>query len=45
MSRAGMEKTHDLPLRGRTGVVQLEVNAVGRVIRELDRQEGVPGRT
>jgi penicillin-binding protein 2 len=25
-------------------VVQLEVNAVGRVIRELDRQEGVPGQ-
>jgi penicillin-binding protein 2 len=24
-------------------VVQLEVNAVGRVIRELDRQEGTPG--
>ncbi len=31
-------------LRGRAGVVQLEVNAVGRVIRELDRQEGVPGQ-
>ena len=39
----GMEKYHDLGLRGRAGAVQLEVNAVGRVIRELDRQEGVPG--
>ena len=38
-----MEKYHDLALRGRAGAVQLEVNAVGRVIRELDRQEGVPG--
>jgi penicillin-binding protein 2 len=43
IGRAGMEKFHDLGLRGRAGAVQLEVNAVGRVIRELDRQEGVPG--
>ncbi|HEX3573656.1 MAG TPA: penicillin-binding protein 2 [Rhodopila sp.] len=43
IGRAGMEKYHDLGLRGRAGAVQLEVNAVGRVIRELDRQEGVPG--
>src|SRR5712675_1027066 len=37
---------HDaLPIfpRGRAGVVKLEVNAVGRVIRELDREEGNPG--
>ncbi|HBK08593.1 MAG TPA: penicillin-binding protein 2 [Acetobacteraceae bacterium] len=43
IGRAGMEKFHDLGLRGRAGSVQLEVNAVGRVIRELDRQEGLPG--
>ena len=43
VGRAGMEKFHDLELRGRAGAVQLEVNAVGRVIRELDRQEGAPG--
>jgi penicillin-binding protein 2 len=43
IGRAGIEKYHDLALRGRAGSVQLEVNAVGRVIRELDRQEGVPG--
>jgi penicillin-binding protein 2 len=43
VGRAGVEKFHDEELRGRAGVVQLEVNAVGRVIRELDRQEGVPG--
>ena len=43
VGRAGIEKFHDAALRGRAGVVQLEVNAVGRVIRELDRQEGVPG--
>ncbi len=43
VGRAGVEKFHDKPLRGRAGAVQLEVNAVGRVIRELDRQEGTPG--
>ena len=43
VGRAGLEKYHDLALRGRAGAVQLEVNAVGRVIRELDRQEGMPG--
>ena len=43
IGRAGLEKHHDLDLRGRAGAVQLEVNALGRVIRELDRQEGVPG--
>ena len=44
VGRAGIERYHDLPLRGRAGAVQLEVNAVGRVIRELDRREGVPGQ-
>ena len=43
VGRAGMERVHDEVLRGRAGAVQLEVNANGRVIRELDRQEGVPG--
>ena len=43
VGRAGMERVHDEALRGRAGAVQLEVNANGRVIRELDRQEGVPG--
>ena len=44
VGRAGVEKFHDVELRGRAGAVQLEVNAVGRVIRELDRQEGTPGQ-
>ena len=43
IGRAGLEKYHDMALRGRAGVVQLEVNAVGRVIRELDREEGEQG--
>ena len=43
IGRAGMEKYHDLALRGRPGAAQLEVNALGRVIRELDHIEGVQG--
>lgn len=43
VGRAGLEKQYNLDLRGRAGAVQLEVNAFGRVIRELDRQEGVEG--
>ncbi len=44
VGRAGMERAHDLELRGRAGAVQMEVNAVGRVIRELDRTEGTQGQ-
>lgn len=43
IGRAGVEKYHELDLRGHAGMVQVEVNALGRVIRELDRQEGAPG--
>jgi penicillin-binding protein 2 len=43
VGRAGLEKFHDAELRGGAGAIQLEVNAVGRVIRELDRQEGKQG--
>ncbi len=43
VGRAAVEKYHDLKLRGRAGAIQLEVNAIGRVIRELDRQEGTAG--
>ena len=43
IGRAGMEKAHDARLRGLPGAVQMEVNAAGRVIRELDRQEGTAG--
>jgi penicillin-binding protein 2 len=44
VGRAGMERQHDGQLRGRAGAVQLEVNAHGRVIRELDRHEGIQGQ-
>jgi len=40
----GIEKTYDKALRGSAGTRQIEVNSVGRVIRELSRNEGKPGR-
>lgn len=44
IGRNGVERAFDQPLRGQAGASQLEVNAVGRVIRELARQDGEPGR-
>ncbi|MEZ5667134.1 MAG: penicillin-binding protein 2 [Alphaproteobacteria bacterium] len=44
MGRSGLERRYDEVLRGRAGVSQVEVNALGRVIRELTREEGQPGR-
>jgi penicillin-binding protein 2 len=43
IGKNGAEKALDLRLRGRAGRSELEVNAVGRVIRELNRREGQPG--
>ena len=43
IGRAGMEKVHDLSLRGKGGTSRVEVNAVGRVIREMSREDGRPG--
>ncbi len=43
VGRAGVEKFHDMALRGHPGVAHLEVNAVGRAIREIDRTDGVNG--
>ena len=45
IGRSGVERTFDLALRGRAGSSQLEVNALGRVIRELGRREGQSGQT
>ena len=44
IGKSGIEKQHDLALRGKAGVSNIEVNAVGRVIRELSREEGKQGR-
>lgn len=45
IGKNGIEKVYDLALRGKAGTSQVEVNALGRVIRELDREEGDSGAT
>ena len=40
IGKKGVERGLDTELRGRAGAVEVEVNAVGRVVRELDRIEG-----
>ena len=43
IGKAGVEQKFDLALRGAGGTSQVEVNALGRVIRELERKEGQAG--
>jgi penicillin-binding protein 2 len=44
IGKSGVEKSQDPALRGTAGTSQVEVNAFGRVVRELTRIEGKPGR-
>ena len=44
IGKSGIERQHDQVLRGAAGTSQVEVNALGRVIRELSRDEGRPGK-
>lgn len=44
IGKNGVERQYDLALRGTAGNSQVEVNAIGRVIRELERSEGRPGK-
>ncbi len=43
IGKLGVEKTYDTILRGKAGRSQVEVNAHGRIIKELSRVEPVPG--
>ena len=43
IGKAGIEKAFDLKLRGTGGSSRVEVNALGRMIKEIERQEGQPG--
>ncbi len=43
IGKSGIEKIYDLALRGKAGSSQMEVNSVGRVVRELSREEGKAG--
>jgi penicillin-binding protein 2 len=44
IGKSGIEKAYDRELRGAPGRAEVEVNAFGRVVRELSREDGVPGR-
>lgn len=44
IGKTGIEKEYDLALRGQAGSVRTEVNAVGREIRELERENGKEGK-
>lgn len=44
IGKSGVERQYETDLRGVAGSSQVEVNAVGRVIRELNRDEGKPGQ-
>lgn len=44
IGKAGVEKSEDLALRGSAGTSQVEVNAYGRIVREIGRAEGQPGQ-
>lgn len=43
IGRNGIERTQDRRLRGETGTMKVEVNALGRVIRELERDDATEG--
>lgn len=43
VGKTGIEKQYDLALRGKAGYRRVEVNAMGREVRELERNNGTPG--
>ena len=43
IGKTGVELKMEGDLRGSAGTKRIEVNAVGRMMRELDRQEGISG--
>jgi penicillin-binding protein 2 len=43
IGKRGIEKTFETQVRGRVGASRVEVNAHGRIIRELERDPGTPG--
>lgn len=45
IGKSGIERVHDTALRGAAARSRVEVNALGRTIRELSRNDGQPGST
>jgi penicillin-binding protein 2 len=44
VGKRGIEKEYDAEMRGTAGASRVEVNAYGRIIRELSSETGVPGK-
>ncbi|MCK0121795.1 penicillin-binding protein 2 [Loktanella sp. F6476L] len=44
IGKTGVENKMERMLRGSAGTKRIEVNAIGRVMRELDRQQGLSGK-
>ncbi len=44
IGKSGLEKTFEKELRGQGGDVKLEVNAYGRVMKEIERDKGINGQ-
>lgn len=43
IGKLGVEAKHEETLRGKAGTRSIEINAAGRIMRELGRNEGTPG--
>ena len=43
IGKSGFEKTYDMSLRGKQGTLIHEVNAYGRIMQELEKQDGIKG--
>ncbi len=44
IGKIGLEKRYEKTLRGKGGNLKLEVNAVGRVMKEIEREDGESGK-
>ncbi|HEX2589844.1 MAG TPA: hypothetical protein VHL34_00005, partial [Rhizomicrobium sp.] len=44
VGKRGIEKEYESEVRGTAGVTRVEVNAYGRIIRELGNEAGIPGK-
>lgn len=43
IGKSGFEKTYDESLRGTEGISTFEVNAYGRIMREIEKKDGIKG--
>ena len=43
IGKSGIEKLYEKKLRGKGGNLKSEVNAYGRVMKEIEKKEGIPG--